>query len=966
MTTMSSNMLRTREAFRAGLSHTREYARRHPRFTLLLALLLVVLVLTFMKVIGLEQLMAVLVTAVAILVVYALYQIAISHRQAKPSKLPETSAKKDVVDPVEAMKTGFDRTIGSWKAGMLGEEALSTLPWYMLIGPPGSGKSTALKNSGLQASYPREGKEPSGSGVTRTCDWWLTNEGLFLDTAGRCTEEEEDRGEWLALLDMVKEERRRVPLNGVLIMVSLPDLLGTDDKQIELLAGNIRARLEELVERVGVVCPVYLAFTKCDLLRGFVEFFENLNNVAREEQVWGHTFPIVPPPGTTPSDQFDMAFDQLLQALQLRRHTRLLSLLGSKKLQTVFSFPLQLSQERQSLSHFVDQVFQPPRHQDSPLFRGFYFTSATQKGQPLDEVINAVNQRAGVAEPAGIPPGEPKEKGPYFIKQLFTGIVLPDQRLARLSSSERRRRMLHIRTATVGAAAAVAVCVAAAVYSYSLNRELGRQIQEAADSSLHAIVKDAKPFIESVQDPSFERFRQLVQGGQEDREDAPPLKRRWGMNREGTVQEPARDLYVLLFDRLYGVETRAHLEGTLKAFAADLSQKPGGRDSDFYYSLLKTYLMLSPTSDAKQPIRLDRSFLAEWIKEIWHDILTAHYGDKATPEVVKAVDQQIETYSRVLPQGQGLFQRDGDLVKKARAALQQLPYPKRIYARVQREMTKEYKPEPVTLTSLLQGKKTTLLQTNEEVPGYFTPKFDSGLFPKTRDGILDQAYTDSWVEEPQGSRPDVEKAVQDLYRKEYIDRWFTFLSSIKMQPAKETSDALRRLEAMAEENSIFAALLKAIDKNTSFGQLSDIVCDVSGGRIRPSASSHPVAEAFISFHEFVAPCADGAGIKKYTLELQKLREAATRQASSDEAQARSEVELLIGQLDPRTKDTVGLLLREPTIIVPPPPDCPKDLYPFKSKEKQEISITDFREFFHPDTGRLLKFYKDRKSTRLNS
>ncbi|NGZ97950.1 MAG: type VI secretion system membrane subunit TssM, partial [Nitrospira sp. WS110] len=571
MTTMSSNVLRTREAFRAGLSHAREYARRHPRRTLLLAILLVVLVLTFMKAIDLEQFLTLLATTMAILVVYALYQIAISHRQAKPSKLPETSAKKDVVDPVEAMKTGFERAIGSLKGSMPGEEALSALPWYMLIGPPGSGKSTALKNSGLQASYLREGKETPGSGATRTCDWWMTNEGLFLDTAGRYIEEDEDRGEWLALLDMVKEERRRVPLNGVLIMVSLPDLLGSDDKQIELLAGNIRARLEELVARVGVVFPVYLAFTKCDLLRGFVEFFENLSNVAREEQVWGHTFPIVPPPGTTPSDQFDMAFDQLVQALQLRRHTRLLSLLGSKKLQEVFSFPLQVSQAKQNLSHFVDQVFQPPRHQDSPLFRGFYFTSATQKGQPLDEVINAVNQRAGMAEPAGTPPGEPKEKGPYFIKQLFTGIVLPDQRLARLSSSARRRRMLHIRTATVGATAVVASCVAAAVYSYSLNREFGRQIQEAADSSLHAIVKDAKPFIESVQDQSFERFRQLVQALQEDWEDAPPLKRRWGMNREGTVHEPARDLYVRLFDRLYGVETRAHLEGTLKAFAADPS-----------------------------------------------------------------------------------------------------------------------------------------------------------------------------------------------------------------------------------------------------------------------------------------------------------------------------------------------------------------------------------------------------------
>lgn len=963
-------MLRTREAFRAGLSHIRDNARRHPRLTLLLALLFLVLILTFIKVIGLEQLMTVLATGVAILVVYALYQIAISHRQAKPPTLPEMPAQKDILDHVEAMKRGLKGAMGSLKGSMLGEEAVSTLPWYMLIGPPGSGKTTALKNSGLQATYPKESKEAPGPGVTRTCDWWLTNEGLFLDTAGRYTEEDEDRGEWLALLDMVKEQPRRVPLNGVLIMASLPDLLRADDKQIELLGKNIRARLEELVERIGVVFPVYLVFTKCDLLRGFVEFFENLNNVVREEQVWGYTFPLVPPPGMSPSDQFDMAFEQFLQALQLRRHGRLLSLLGSTKLQEVFSFPSQLSQAKQTLSHFVEQVFQPVRHQDSPLLRGFYLTSAIQRGQPLDEVINAVNQRAGLAEPAGTPREEPKEKGPYFIKQLFTGIVTPDQQVARLSSAAKRRMMFQTRIVTAGAAAAGAACMAAAVYSYSLNRELGQQIQEAAESSYHAIIRDPKPFIDSVQDKGFDQFRQLVQGLQEDQEEAPPLMRRWGMNRESTVQVPARDLYVAFFNHLYGNETRAQLDHTLQSFAVDPSKMPAGRDSDFYYSLLKTYLMLSPTSEAKQPIRLDQSFLAEWLREIWQDILPAQYGAKATDELVKAVDQQIDTYSRLFREGQGLFHRDGGLVEKARAALQQLPYPERIYARVQREIMREYKPGAVTLTSLLGGEETTLLQTNEVVPGYFTPKFDSGLFAKTMNRMLDQAYTDSWVlDVPKDSRTDVEKAVQRLYREDYINRWFQFLASLKMRAANTTGEAIALLDGLTQDNSVLVTLLKAVDKHTSFSQLSDFVCGASGGWIPRSASPHPVAEAFKSLHEFVAPCPEGAGspLKQYLQQLQKLREALSHQALSDQLLAKNEVDVLIKHLDKRTIEATYALLHPPVIVTNIwPTDCPVaigDLYPFKQNEKkQEVTISNFSEFFRPETGKLLTFYKSTVSS----
>jgi type VI secretion system protein ImpL len=912
-----------------------------------------------MKVIRLEQLMTVLATGMAILVVYALYQIAISHRQAKSPTLPERPAQKDSLDHVEAMKRGLKRAMGSLKGSMLGEEGVSTFPWYMLIGPPGSGKTTALKNSGLQASYPKESKEAPGPGVTRTCDWWLTNEGLFLDTAGRYTEEDEDRGEWLALLDMMKEQPRRVPLNGVLVMASLPDLLRADDKQIDLLGKNIRARLEELVERINVVFPVYLVFTKCDLLRGFVEFFENLNNVVREEQVWGYTFPLVPPPGMSPSDQFDMAFEQFLQALQLRRHGRLLFLRGSTKLQEVFSFPSQLSQAKQNLSHFVEQVFQPARHPDSPLFRGFYLTSAIQRGQPLDEVINAVNQRAGLAEPAGTPQLEPKEKGPYFIKQLFTGIVIPDQHLARLSSAAKQQQMLRTRMATVGTAAVGATFMAAAVYSYSLNREFGQQIQEAAESSYHTIMKDAKPFIDSAQDSDFDRFRQLVQVLQEDQEEAPPLMRRSGMNRESTVQEPARDLYVAFFNHLYGNETRAQLEDTLRTFAADPSKMPAGRDSDFYYSLLKTYLMLSPTS-AEQPISLDRSFIAEWLKRMWQDILPAHYGEKPTPEVVKTVDQQIDTYSRVFHEGQGLFHRDEGLVEKARAALQQLPYPERIYARVQREIMQEYKPEPVTLTSLLQGDKQTLLESKKEIPGYFTPKFDSDLFDKTMNRILDLAGRDSWVLKMSDMRrEDVRKAVEDLYREDYVNHWIDFLAFIKMRRANTRGEAVARLEVLTQDNSVLITLLKAVDKNTSFPRVTDILRDVSGGRVGGSAPSHPVAKAFHSFHEFVAPSAKNAGIEKYRQELEDMRNALMGpgevQAVSNQLKARSEVDILIQYLDTRTQKAVGKLLREPFFFVLAP-KCP-DLYPFNLKEKQGITSKDFSDLYRPETGQLLEFYK---------
>jgi len=96
----------------------------------------------------------------------------------------------------EAMALLRKRSSGSEKPSLwtrirsLGsQQYLYDLPWYVFIGAPGSGKTTALTNSGLRfplaARFGREAVR--GVGGTRDCDWWFTDEAVFLDTAGRYT-----------------------------------------------------------------------------------------------------------------------------------------------------------------------------------------------------------------------------------------------------------------------------------------------------------------------------------------------------------------------------------------------------------------------------------------------------------------------------------------------------------------------------------------------------------------------------------------------------------------------------------------------------------------------------------------------------------------------------------------------------------------------------------------------------------
>ena len=121
----------------------------------------------------------------------------------------------------------------------LGRKHLYELPWYVMIGPPGAGKTTAIVNSGLNFPLAGEiGKTAIGGvGGTRNCDWWFTDGAVLIDTAGRYTTQESDatadNAGWLGFLALLKKHRKRQPINGAMVAISLSDLSPDLQKLLE-------------------------------------------------------------------------------------------------------------------------------------------------------------------------------------------------------------------------------------------------------------------------------------------------------------------------------------------------------------------------------------------------------------------------------------------------------------------------------------------------------------------------------------------------------------------------------------------------------------------------------------------------------------------------------------------------------------------------------------------------------------
>ncbi len=187
-----------------------------------------------------------------------------------------------------------------------GNAALYELPWYMVIGNPAAGKSSAIYNSGLKFPFEETHKSAVSSGLsgTRNCDWFFSTEGVLLDTAGRYSVYSEDHSEWVGFLDLLKKNRSKAPINGLIVTVSIAELVSQSPEKSLKLAKNLRARIQDLTERLEIFAPVYLVFSKMDLIAGFTEFFDCYEQ-EEFDQVWGATLPYEPDSSNNAVDLFE-------------------------------------------------------------------------------------------------------------------------------------------------------------------------------------------------------------------------------------------------------------------------------------------------------------------------------------------------------------------------------------------------------------------------------------------------------------------------------------------------------------------------------------------------------------------------------------------------------------------------------------------------------------------------------------
>lgn len=885
----------------------------------------------------------------------------------------EASQKAEVVEIHQRLKDALQllRRVTRKRFGYIYE-----LPWYVIFGAPGSGKTTALTHSGL--NFPLGdalgGNSVQGVGGTRNCNWWFTDEAILIDTAGRYTTQDDLNGTakagWEGFLDLLRKYRRSQPINGALITLSIGDLLERDPQAQKEEIRIIRQRLAELDQQLQVRVPVYLVLTKADLLTGFVDFFDGFGKSDRE-QVWGMTFDLEKSEKASDlPDTFAMEFALLQERVNSLLLERLQQEPNSDVRGRIFRFPAQLALLRERLVEVMPELCAGSKLMEPPLLRGVYFASGTQTQEEMAQALQARPRRS------------------YFLKRLFHDVIFEE---ASLVARDKRlsRRQLFIRRATYALAA---VLVAVVLTSWIATYVQNSAALANADKRLNAYEQLARGIpVQDVKDTDFLRILPALDNLAtipDDFEQARAWPVSFGLDQQEKVEGRQRDAYQRALNALLLPRLMVQLQRDMQ----------NDKDPQKAFNALKFYGMLGGIG------AVDREFAEQQADDIFMSLFP---GDGRAATRKSLLRHASALVQGVIPP----IELDNRLIAETRIKVRDITVASRAF-----EILKNY-PEARKLASWTPSgalgplgeqafERASGAGLRVGLPGLLTANGFQTVVRSRLDDAARDAIGEEWVRGTSNpaeiSVSQISDAALQLYLAEFEQQWRSILADLRVKTPQTLANAAETLRLLTVEPNPVEGLVRSVASSTDLRSPDALVTGAistadEGNRNIMSLSSLP--DPYAKLREILptqgveaAPqSVDGTEkplppLKQLISTLQKLRDQLSRASTSTATIAK--VFDVDGQLTTANQD-----LLQQARQMPAPLDtwmagvaadigslavrsarariadrwaaesasyCTNALsgrYPFDRESTTDVAMSDFVRLFGPE-GLLKTFFKD--------
>ncbi|NLD93149.1 MAG: type VI secretion system membrane subunit TssM [Fibrobacter sp.] len=745
-------------------------------------------------------------------------------RSSKSAKLMGNNEVSSKI--LRELKTATHRYVDSVKrSNLFKNSAIYGNPWFMLIGPEKSGKTTVLNGSDVHFPliYPEDKDGATASGV----EWRFSNEAVWIDIPGKLLQPE-GLETFRSVYQGLVECRNERPVDGIVCTISCEDLLKSDSETIKSIAANLRLKIDELIAFWGIELPVFCIITKADTISGFYEFFNDAS-VEWPDQLLGATFST--DQQMAPARKvFVQEHEELCGSLKVLRLKRLSKERKETVRRAICRFTIEFEGLQTRAGDFFAELFKDSKYEGKPVFRGFYFGSCKSFEVSSNTAIDYAAQSAGPSDLSNTVLNHPlnphrmsrtsvtpvainvakKQVKSFFTKRLFSQIFPGGTQLLQKTQKFSRKERIRYWLLT-GLFAVVFLSIGLyMVFANSQVNKLYNTTKAEMDAALSApqSVTDAYEQLGRLGD-LLEQYKKFYEKGM-------PPKYGIGLVKSKEIYAALKKVYINRLWNFIVVPTVSYLESNIHD--ANASFKPlNGEEYTQLYRQLKTYLSMSEAI-AQNKDRIDTVTIRENIEAAIVYQFTKGSSAGRLPENVEIiVRNSIRLYCSYLKSNEmQLIQEKQDMVAIARQRLSKLPDAQVLYESM-RDRLLSIAPQ-MTLTDLLAGNADPVLKSPSSISLLYTQEGWNRFVADELENVIKDPFKVDWVlgaskEKITDGLMNKSELREELIAEYYSDvfvKWIEFLGSISVEPFGDIIRAGTVLQKLAVTGSEMDLVLQKV------------------------------------------------------------------------------------------------------------------------------------------------------------
>lgn len=928
-------------------------------------------------------------------------------------KEKEKRAAELVTDPIlkfeERQELELNQIMKNMKSNLNKANYLYALPWYLVLGLENAGKTSLINRSGQHfvfTSIMRASNKKSENPYS--FDWWIGDESVLIDPDGELltqgglgngVDPDLSRRLWIHFTRWLEKTRNRRPLNGIVLAIDIAHLASSTESERKSYANLLRTRLRELMETLSTRLPVYVSFTKFDLLHGFEPFFRNYSKEKREDVI-GFTFSL------DSVDDLDhwlveylASYDDFLKRINEALPQILVGLTDSEERSAVYSFSRQIAGLKDTIYRLLEETLASDQFSTSALVRGVYFNSVFQQGVPINAFDNATSRRYGIHQAINAAQ-QAKNSTVYFTQKLFNQIIYPEAGLASDNFRVAKKKKRIIYTSVLVCSVASALLIGVWQKYYLTNVQQADRVLEKVNEYQSLLQnnngllsnKDMLEPLNKIREATLEFgfFRNKLKYVSD-----------LGLYQGHAIGPKVEETYLNLLEYKF-------LPLLIADVVHDLNQTQSNEEK---LAVLRVYRMMVDGSGRRSEFVLDY-FAKHWQhqfsgqKQIQNRLLShLDYAMQHTDLTKDRHDGSIAADKLMRPY---------DLyISRVQNELGKMPNEERVYRNLKLSAQSILGPD-ISLRNLIgpvfdmvykQGKKSDQslfipkLLTKDGFEDYFMPQSES---------VSNLALIDSWVlgqsstaEFSEEDKRVLRNKIRNLYVADYTSTWRKALNNIELKKFENINDAVAVIEHIIGNLEPVQRLLRTVETNTHL--FADLPEDLAAKEALLKSPKFRVAsmidEPFSELNSLSTPSGDNPAYIKEVFDvvtqlhdyLKSIQDSPNVGMSALNA---TKQRVTLQSVDPiytlhrissglpnplnriakslseqswyvLKKEAISYLeVRWKEDVYRPYKEKLADRYPLSPTAKKEVSLADFEEFFAPD-GTLNTFYNDQLDLFLN-